>query len=377
MPSTTAPDVFDLLNNLQGVQQADVHKLAKVQATKVVTAASKELQENPWLIEPRMPDYIDGMAIKAGSHTYSMQDVKRMILPRPGKRRVNVGFFGPAGTGKTAGAFFLSDLINMDTLDHNKAVYERNLEHAQKDEPLEDYKQLRFPLYHTSCHDGTRSEDLTIKPRFTVNDNGDTVMEMVMSDALTAYSKGGILIIEEWDMALPGVWSELHAMFEASSKSVMFQGKQYVRHDDFVVLATGNTRGKGENDMAFAGTQVQNSAFQSRFRWFPVNYLPAHVEVDVLTKNGLRDDIADIMVECATKIRKAASDEEFTCEMSLRDLLSWGDEIIDLASDKGLDSSTPLQTYWSDAVEPASYPTFLWRMDEEEQIAVSNYLKIV
>lgn len=379
MAQENAMDVFSLMDRIDSMKSEDIQKAAMVQAHKALVSASTALQANPWLIKPRVPDYVNGLEIKKGNHVYTVKDMVRMVTRTNRRPSANIGLVGPAGCGKTMTAYHIADCLNADIIRENQAVFEENKKLLTADKPLKDYAALPYPIWHVSCHEASRSEDFTVSTKVVVH-NGEAAMEEIMGAALSAFTQGGVLIIEEYDMAPPGVWAEMHGIFEPSTEAVMFYAngpKQYIRHENFVVLATGNTRGRGENAVEFAGTQIQNAAFRSRFRWFPVSWLPNYVELNLLKDSGMREDVAVKMVRVAERIREAVNSDEFNVEMSTRDLKNWCNETLDLADEARFNSSTSIKDYWVGAVKPAAFPCFVWRMDDSDQVAVETYLDII
>jgi MoxR-like ATPase len=373
-----AQSAFDILDALQGVQASDIESHADKQVTNQVLNSS-DLVVNPRLVRFLAPDFLDVISFKAHTFEYGVKDIVRMITPQAGKPRVYPVFFGPAGTGKSVLVKYIYDQMNKDVILANKATLERNKVHAQAGEPLEEYAPLPYPLYDVQCHEATRSEDLTLTTRIVVRE-GEAVMEEVMNAALKAYTQGGILDLEEWDVTLPGVWSELNGILEPSNDTVMFYAngpKQYVRHENFVCVASSNTKGRGENSVAYGATTKQNNAFRSRFMWFPVGWMPAGAEIKILCDKGVRRDVAEKLVFCAGKIRAAVQRSELDVELSIRVLIAWAYEAQAIARQAGYNDSTPIGFVWKNSVQPAAYPSFIWQMEDEEQIAVAEYLNIV
>jgi len=373
-------NVFSVMDRLSNLTPQSVLQAAQLQAQQQVVEGSGALKENPYLIERRVPFFEDGYAINHDGYNYGTKDFLRMMgVGRQVRRKYNVAFYGPAGTGKTALGYHLADLLNGPTIDENAETHLQNLKLAEDGKELLPYKPLPYPIYHVSCHEASRSEDFTVTTKIVVKE-GQTAMEEVRNAAIKAYTEGGILFIEEYDMAPPGVWAEMHDLLEPNSKSVTYWAnghKEYHRHPNFMCIATGNTKGLGEATVDFAGSQQQNKAFLSRFRWFKIAYLPERAEIRILKENGMRSDVAEKMVLAANRIRKGTESEEFQIEMSLRDLLSWSDEALDLAEAQGLDSSTSLVNYWERAVQPAAYPTFVNRAEESDIVGIQTYLNIL
>jgi len=285
---------------------------------------------------------------------------------------------GPAGSGKSALAFHVVDMINKPTRLENQRIHAENIQFKANNKPLKPYLQLKYPMWHMSCHEATRSEDLTASTKVMV-ENGIAKSDEILGAALNAYTQGGILLIEEWDHAMPGVLSEIHQLIDGRTESVMFYcngPKRYVRHPNFLgCIATSNSKGMGEANRNYAGTQMQNRAFRSRFGvTVDVPFLPQSVEVSVLMNLGLTNQMATKMVDVASKIRNASAiSHEFDMEISLRDLNHWEKTTLLFLTMAGLKPDATRA--WQEAIE-ASYPAFLSREDELTQAGVFKYINI-
>ena len=79
----------------------------------------------------------------------------------------------------------------------------------------------------------------------------------------------------------------------------------------FTIVATANTKGKGDNDGRFVGTNVMNEAFLDRFDWtLEQDYASKTVEKKILIKKmekfgHVDKDFADYLVKWAEITRKA------------------------------------------------------------------------
>lgn len=105
--------------------------------------------------------------------------------------------------------------------------------------------------------------------------------------------------------------------------------------------------------------------------------MPEHAESKILRDKGVRSDVAGMMTESAAKIRQQVEQGNLDVELSIRVLLTWAQISMDIANKAGYDASTPIGFYWKNCVQPAAYPSFVWQMEDDEQIAIEEYLKLV
>jgi cobaltochelatase CobS len=118
-------------------------------------------------------------------------------------------------------------------------------------------------------------------------------------------------------------------------------GKEEVvpKHKDFMVCATANTIGSGEDTFLYAGTKVLNAAFLNRFALtVKMDYIDKINEIRVITsKTGIDNAIAQKMVEAANDVRDAANpariggvsgSSRLSATLSTRDILEWADMVV-------------------------------------------------
>jgi len=370
--ATPKINAMDLLKQIQNVDESSI----KVQAELQAKVFAKEVEpEDPHLLHPYERNYVTGVEIK----TPNGKGVTPASLASMLKDyQVNLCLVGPAGSGKSALGFHVVDLVNDYTRKENALIRAKNIKLKAAGEELEPYVQLKYPLWHVSCHEATRSEDLTVSTKVMV-ENGIAKSDEILGAALSAYTQGGILVIEEPDHSMPGVTSEIHQLLDGRTESVMFYAngpKRYVKHPNFLgCIATQNSKGMGEAARNYAGTQMQNRAFRSRFGFtVEVPFLPSSVEIQVLEKLGLPTGMAQKMVGIANRIRQAASvSKEFDMEFSLRDLKHWGKATLMFCEGAGIKPDA--HRAWDEALN-ASYPAFLSREDELTQQGVFKYVNI-
>lgn len=83
------------------------------------------------------------------------------------------------------------------------------------------------------------------------------------------YKNGGVFCIDEMDNASASLLTTLNSMLENGLGA--FPGILVPRHKDFVLVATGNTNGKGANPM-FPERRPFDSAFSERFTFLEWDY---------------------------------------------------------------------------------------------------------
>lgn len=85
----------------------------------------------------------------------------------------------------------------------------------------------------------------------------------------TIYESGGVFCIDELDNASGALLTTLNSFIENGLGA--FPDGMIERHADFVLIATGNTNGRGAN-MAFPERRALDAAFLDRFAFLPWGY---------------------------------------------------------------------------------------------------------
>jgi cobaltochelatase CobS len=216
------------------------------------------------------------------------------------KRRKNIYIVGPTGCGKS------SLVINLAAKSNDKV--------------------------EIVSMDGETCKDDIIGKLLITEQNGQAVTSVAYGPALRAYSEGKILLLEEVDMANPDILAAMHRMMELQSGfvTVNIGTAQIVKkHVNFMVIATANTIGWGEDSFMYAGTKPQNQAFMNRFSLtMKMDYLPADKEAQVVhNKTGIDLNIAKDLVNVAGEVRTARNSavDRVASVISTRDLLELAD----------------------------------------------------
>ena len=205
-------------------------------------------------------------------------------------------------------------------------------------------------------------------------ENGGTSMEWIDGALPYAMRNGCWLIIDEIDYAEPAILSALNAVLERNgTRSLMLKekGNEIVQaHPDFRIFATGNTLGQmSEYRSLYQGTGIMNEAFNDRWpSLYLVDYLNEEQEAKVLSESipALDIEIAKMMVNVASRVRKSFTEENMQCTMSTRRLLDWGEMICRKSG-----------THLENAPMAAAESTIFSKISRVDAAAFRGYLELV
>ena len=135
--------------------------------------------------------------------------------------------------------------------------------------------------------------------------NGET--RFVYGGVVQAMQKGAILLLDEIDLGSERMMC-LQPVLEGKGIFLKKIGQYVKPAHGFNVVATANTKGKGESDR-FVGTRVMNEAFLDRFSyWFEQDYADRTVEARIIIRKmkayGREDkEFAQYLTKWAETIR--------------------------------------------------------------------------
>jgi hypothetical protein len=141
--------------------------------------------------------------------------------------------------------------------------------------------------------------------------DGQTVFQK--GPVVEAMERGAVLLLDEIDLASSKVMC-LQSVLEGKPLFLKKIGEVVHAADGFTIVATANTKGKGDDAGRFIGTNVLNEAFLERF---PITFEQAYPSVAIekkiikkeLTLLGCKDDeFAELLVAWADIIRKTFFD---------------------------------------------------------------------
>lgn len=177
---------------------------------------------------------------------------------------------------------------------------------------------LGAAYYRFACNEGT--DATAFLGKIVLNDKGGMAFQ---DGKVTRWARrGGVLVLDELNQAHADARVAL-APVHRSDEGVLIveenEGEAIVRHDDAIMLATGNT-------YEYGGTKEWGAQMMSRFGCvIEMDYLPADDEQALLEREvpGVDVQVAKAMVGAANAVRTAKDDEKVQFPMSYREIRTW------------------------------------------------------
>ena len=164
-------------------------------------------------------------------------------------------------------------------------------------------KKFNRPVVRVNFSHQTDFDDMMCSIRLK-DDSTYVELGPVVIAALT----GSILLLDELDFGNPKLLSDLHPVLEGRGFMVKRLNKMIFPKEGFMVIATANTRGRGEGSEHYVGTNVLNKAFLERFAAFIEFGNPTKSELTRIigsTIDGVPDPVVKGIVEWYDKINDA------------------------------------------------------------------------
>jgi len=242
---------------------------------------------------------------------------------------------------------------------HNRRVYLHGPHGSGKSSHIEQVAaRLNWPCVRINLDGHITRADLIGRDMVMVRD-GKQVTEFVPGMLVWAMQRPMAIIFDEYDAGRPDVMFVIQRVLEASGKLTLLDQNQVITpHPDFRLFATANTAGQGDPSGLYAGTQALNQAQLDRWQVITqLDYMPAAQEAAILQSRlpDLPPDTVSGMVAFANLARKAFDQGDLSSLISLRTLVSWGENNALLA-----DTREALRV------------TFLNRCDETERPLVNE-----
>lgn len=117
-----------------------------------------------------------------------------------------------------------------------------------------------------------------------------------------AAKRGWWYVLNEADLLRPGVFAALNTVIEEGVITIPFSGEVIKPAPGFRLIVTANSAGRGDFDGRYMVEQ-QNAALMDRFIKVGVGYPEKAVEIDILTKQGVPEEVAEAFVNFANALR--------------------------------------------------------------------------
>lgn len=173
---------------------------------------------------------------------------------------------------------------------------------------------------------------------------GKDVIKLKNDKQITEFKEGIIpfairrnmaLVLDEYDAIKTDVSFVIHRLLENEGKFALLEENQVITpHQYFRLFATSNTLGAGDDLGIYHGTNLINQAQMDRWNiTIALNYLKEEQELEILQKKlpflntKLHQETAKLMVRLANISREAFKNGDISNLISLRTLISWGENI--------------------------------------------------
>jgi MoxR-like ATPase len=197
---------------------------------------------------------------------------------------------------------------------------------AGKSEACEQiFLEREQTLHIISCTPSMTADDLEGRVELRSKD-GVAVTQFEPAELAIAAQEGHGVLLDDAD-AIPA-----HAAFGAyrllagKDMRILRMGRdgRVPRHDEFRIVGTQNTEGRGDDRGLYHGRAYQDEAFLDRWEnTIRVDYLPEEVEADVIThKTGIDATSARLIVDAARLLRRAQHEDEIIICCTMRRTLA-------------------------------------------------------
>lgn len=223
---------------------------------------------------------------KVETFTTGVEETKKVFIPEIGTsfedyyfpvwrnsfaRRINIGkniyISGPAGSGK-------SEMI-------------------MKLAKMSDQKFVRINM-----HSGMATADLIGRMLVQANpENGTAETVFKYGYIPTAMLKGWWVILDEIDSAEATTLFRLQPILEGNPLVVNEnEGEVITPHENFRIFTTGNTKGRGDEENSYIGTNFMNASFLDRFSLFEMEYTSKEIDIvnNILQDKELSEKIVQV-----------------------------------------------------------------------------------
>ena len=228
---------------------------------------------------------------------------------------------------------FVPDIVRAILMgfSHNRRVYIHGPHGSGKSSHIEQVAaRLNWPCIRVNLDGHVTRADLIGRDMVVLRD-GQQVTEFVPGILVWALERPVALVFDEYDAGRPDVMFVIQRLLESQGRlTLLDQNRVLTPHPAFRLFATANTAGQGDSSGLYAGTQALNQAQMDR--WHVVaelGYMPDAQERAILQSRlpGLEAEQVRRMVSLAGLCRQAYGQGDLSSLVSLRTLITWGENI--------------------------------------------------
>lgn len=162
--------------------------------------------------------------------------------------------------------------------------------------------RLHWGVHAVTGHGRLELNDLLGQYRLA----GDGGMHWIDGPLTLAVRLGHVLLLNEIDAVDPAELIGLNEIVEGKPLTIPQTGAVIMPHPKFRLVATGNSRGAGDQSGLYQGVLRQNLAFLDRFRLLEVGYPEPEDEMKLLAAvvPSMPETVRASMIKVANQIRK-------------------------------------------------------------------------
>lgn len=209
---------------------------------------------------------------------------------------------------------------------------------------IEIAARLNRPLYRINC-DGHITRGDFVGQYLVHPEKGTYFQYGILPEAMR---EGGILLIDEYDVAPEEILLVTQSVLEGAPLYITETNETIKPHEDFRIVATGNTIGQIDTTGLYAGTRPQNFANLNRYKaYLHFDYLPKEQEIEIVYNKikrihkELKDEalqkIQEFITNCvdiANTLRLANKEGEMFAVISTRNIVNIVDKFLFFGSIK-------------------------------------------
>jgi len=189
---------------------------------------------------------------------------------------------------------------------------------------LQILARMNWPCIRANFDSELTRMEVIGKETLITDASGNTVTKFSETILPMAMRHGFVFLGDEWDCIRPDVAYVFQPVLEGGNLVIMEDNARVVeRHPMFRIVATGNTKGQGDESGIYNGTRPQSGASMDRF--------PVMIEFDYMTKKevgsilskkfeSVDEDVVENLTKFAHEYWIAFQNAQLTTPLTLRGL---------------------------------------------------------